>query len=38
MDTIDQCDEVENKFLVKYMIVKSIKAAIFENMSYKVGE
>lgn len=35
MDTIDQCDEVENHLLVKYMIVKAIKAAIFENMSYK---
>lgn len=35
MDIIDQCDEVENHLLVKYIIVKAIKAAIFENMSYK---
>lgn len=31
---IDQCDDIENNLLVKYMSVKAIRAAIYEYMSY----
>lgn len=34
IDIIDQCDIVENRILAKYMIVKAIKAVVFEHISY----
>ncbi len=33
MDIIDQCNEVENNVLLKYVIVKAIKSLYFELMS-----